>query len=113
MHPKKWTTYKPEIATVMNEIETTTFEPLTEVYLKLLTSMCQRINTSYLELSINALITIDKETFATCPMLLCRLDAMELFSSLTTYADKSSSKTRCNRSLLNSPFFPKIRPVLK
>ncbi|KAF0742246.1 NS2 [Aphis craccivora] len=98
LHPKKWMPCLPETVTVMTEMETATFQELIPEYSKLLTSLRQEVKTSYSELRISSLITIGSKTFVTSPMLLCHLDAMELFDSLTTFAD-TSNFTENNLSL--------------
>ncbi|KAE9543967.1 hypothetical protein AGLY_001656 [Aphis glycines] len=55
------------------------------------------------------------ETFATSPMLLCHLDAMELFDSLTTFADTlSSTESNLSSSSANTTTMSKLHtPVCK
>jgi len=84
-------TFIPETVTMMTDMETTNFQPLTPQLTKLLTNLRLKIKTSYNELPINSLVTIGQETFVMSPMLLCHLDAMELFDSLTTYVDMLNS----------------------
>jgi len=57
---------------------------------------------SYSKFSINSLLTIGTETFVTCSMPSCHLDAVELFDLLTTFAvTLNSTESSLSASLVN------------
>jgi len=100
---------------VMIEMETTSFQPLIPQYTKLLTNLRLKVKTCYNELPINSLITIGQETYATSPMLLCHLDATELYNSLMTYViilnstENSHSSSSANMTTTSTSLTPVSR----
>ncbi|VVC46508.1 Hypothetical protein CINCED_3A011658, partial [Cinara cedri] len=93
LHPQKWMTCIPELATAMEDMVTTEYENVIQKYTNTLTTLRQSIRTSYESLPISSLISIGRGTTSTCPTLLCRLDAMELFNVLKSCVNTSDTSS--------------------